>query len=123
MEDAVRFPEDPDAPGGPPAGRTGPGPLAAPGPTASRPARAVRRYLYVLLLLPFAGTLWVSRYARITPRLGGFPFFYWYQLAWVVASALIVAVVYLFTTPRRSAGRGPTPRASRGKHAEPGDGR
>jgi hypothetical protein len=29
------------------------------------------------------GSLWVPLYARSTPKLGDFPFFYWYQLVWV----------------------------------------
>jgi hypothetical protein len=29
----------------------------------------------------------------------GIPFFYWYQLLWVVIGALLTAVVYFATTP------------------------
>src|SRR4051794_31123269 len=72
-------------------------------PEAARAARPVRRYFYVLLLAPFVGTLWVSSYAHDKPRLFGFPFFYWYQLAWVFAAAGITALVYLLTTPRSGA--------------------
>ncbi len=47
----------------------------------------------LLLLLPFAGLLWVPFYDRLAPALFGFPFFYWYQLAWVpITSVLIWAV-------------------------------
>jgi len=79
-------------------------------PESARARRPVRRYFYVLLIAPFVGTLWVSLYAREKPKLFGFPFFYWYQLAWVFAAAGITALVYLLTTPRRGAppgGRGP----------------
>jgi hypothetical protein len=62
----------------------------------------MRRWVSVLLLAPFVGTLWVSTYAHLEPRLFGFPFFYWYQLAWVFASAGIVAFVYLVTSRRRT---------------------
>jgi len=85
--------------------------------------RPVRRWAYVLLLAPFIGTLWVSTYARSSPHLFGFPFFYWYQFAWVIAAAGITAFVYLVTTPRgrrRPPGRGgdaypsgPAPRRDR----------
>jgi len=34
-------------------------------------------------LLPFIGLLWVPFYNFQEPALFGFPFFYWYQLAWV----------------------------------------
>jgi len=33
-------------------------------------------------------------YARATPVLLGFPFFYWYQLAWVLLASAIMAIVY-----------------------------
>jgi hypothetical protein len=36
-----------------------------------------------LLLLPFLGILWVPLYNSRTPELFGFPFFYWYQMAWI----------------------------------------
>jgi hypothetical protein len=50
-----------------------------------------------LLLLPFAGTLVPPLFARSAPQLGGFPFFYWYLLAWVVLSAIVTGGVYLIT--------------------------
>jgi hypothetical protein len=36
--------------------------------------------MWVLLLLPFVGLLWVPFYNFEGPALFGFPFFYWYQL-------------------------------------------
>ncbi|HMC70560.1 MAG TPA: DUF3311 domain-containing protein, partial [Mycobacteriales bacterium] len=56
-------------------------------PESRRAARPVRRWAYVLLIAPFIGTLWVSTYASKSPTLFGFPFFYWYQFAWVIAGA------------------------------------
>ncbi len=47
-----------------------------------------------LLLIPFIATLWVPFYNSKAPELGGFPFFYWYQLLWVPLSALIIFIVY-----------------------------
>ena len=49
----------------------------------------------LLLLLPFLAMLWVSSYDRVEPSIAGIPFFYWYQLAWVVIGAVIVAFVYV----------------------------
>jgi hypothetical protein len=49
------------------------------------------------LLLPYAGLLFPALYARSTPTLFGFPFFYWYQFAWVLLASIIMAVVYLKT--------------------------
>ncbi len=47
-----------------------------------------------LLLLPAAGLLFPAIYARETPALFGFPFFYWYQFAWVFLTAAITGLVY-----------------------------
>ena len=48
----------------------------------------------LLLLLPFVAMLWVPFYDSIEPSLAGVPFFYWYQLAWVILSGLVIAFVY-----------------------------
>ena len=48
-----------------------------------------------LLILPAIGLLFPALYARDTPTLFGFPFFYWYQFAWVFLTAAITALVYL----------------------------
>jgi hypothetical protein len=44
------------------------------------------------------GTLIVPIYARSAPKLGSFPFFYWYQLIWVPVVALLTTICYLITT-------------------------
>lgn len=59
-----------------------------------------RRLWYWLLLIPFAATLVPPLYARSSPALFGFPFFYWYQIAWIVLSAAIVWIVYAATRER-----------------------
>lgn len=48
-----------------------------------------------LLLLPFIGLLWVPFFNLREPALFGFPFFYWYQLAWVPLSSLITWYVWI----------------------------
>ena len=55
--------------------------------------------MWVLLLLPFIGLLWVPFYNFQEPSLFGFPFFYWYQLAWVPISSLLIWLVYRRHTP------------------------
>jgi hypothetical protein len=55
--------------------------------------------MWVLLLLPFIGLLWVPFYNFQEPALFGFPFFYWYQLAWVPLSSLLIWLVYRRRTP------------------------
>jgi hypothetical protein len=51
-----------------------------------------------LLAIPFVAALWVPSYNRIEPALGGVPFFYWYQLAWILIGAAIVLTVYAIET-------------------------
>jgi hypothetical protein len=58
----------------------------------------MRRW-YLLLLLPFAGLLYPPLYATEDPELFGFPFFYWYQFAWVPVTALVTYLVYRKTRP------------------------
>ncbi|WP_025101861.1 DUF3311 domain-containing protein [Burkholderia sp. A1] len=53
-----------------------------------------------LMLLPWIALCAVPSYNRIEPQLLGLPFFYWYQLAWVPASAAITALVYIKTRAR-----------------------
>jgi hypothetical protein len=55
-----------------------------------RPSRA----WYLLLLLPFVGLLIPPLYAKDAPELWGFPFFYWYQFAWVPVAAALTFLVY-----------------------------
>jgi hypothetical protein len=50
--------------------------------------------MWILLLLPFIGLLWVPFYNDTLPELFGFPFFYWYQLLWVPITAFLTWIVY-----------------------------
>ncbi|UPG72174.1 DUF3311 domain-containing protein [Roseomonas gilardii subsp. gilardii] len=50
--------------------------------------------MWVLLLLPFVGLLWVPFYNHMQPELFGFPFFYWYQLLWVPISSFLTWLCY-----------------------------
>ncbi|WP_260705311.1 DUF3311 domain-containing protein [Edaphobacter flagellatus] len=49
----------------------------------------------LLLVLPYIGLCFPSIYARETPTLFGFPFFYWYQFLWVILTSLLLGLVYL----------------------------
>ena len=53
----------------------------------------------------FVALLWVSSYAKVRPTLGGFPFFYWYSLLWLVitTAAQFLAYQLLVARPRRRA--------------------
>ena len=50
---------------------------------------------YSLFGIQFAVLLSPALYNRVEPRLFGIPFFYWFQLLWVILGALSTAVVYL----------------------------
>ena len=63
-----------------------------------------RRAWYWFLVLPYIGTLWVPFYAKLTPPLFGIPFFYWYQILWIVLGSLITGLVLALTRPKRSGG-------------------
>ena len=52
---------------------------------------------YLLLLVQFVAVLWPPFYNRAEPHLVGMPFFYWYQLLWVIIGAVLTAIVYLAT--------------------------
>ena len=51
----------------------------------------------IVLVAALIGTLWVPFYNRTTPALGGFPFFYWYQLMWVPIVAILAAIAFLLS--------------------------
>jgi Protein of unknown function (DUF3311) len=76
----------------------------------------------VLLAAAVVGTLWVPFYNRATPALGGFPFYYWYQLLWVPVVAVLSGVSYLLVKrTQRDPGGGappgtaPPPRSGEGE--------
>ncbi|OAH13559.1 hypothetical protein STSP_32370 [Streptomyces jeddahensis] len=54
----------------------------------------VRVVIALCLFAPFVAMLWVGSYAKIEPTFIGIPFFYWYQMAWVVFSTLLTMVAY-----------------------------
>ena len=60
--------------------------------------RSCWSWWYLLLLVQFVFLLWVPSYNRLEPTLIGLPFFYWYQLLWVLISAILTAIVYFATT-------------------------
>jgi hypothetical protein len=56
-----------------------------------------KRLWYLLLGLPLLATLFPWIYASSGPELLGIPFFYWYQLVWIVLSGVVTGVVYYAT--------------------------
>jgi hypothetical protein len=58
----------------------------------------------VLIIIGIVGALWVPIYARSTPKLGDFPFFYWFQLIWVPVVAILCCLSYLLLRSRPAPG-------------------
>jgi hypothetical protein len=67
---------------------------------AKKTARAgrLKHWPRLLFLIPVAVVIWVPLYNRLAPELGGIPFFYWFQLAFVLIAACIVMGVYFIET-------------------------
>ncbi|MBO0834638.1 MAG: DUF3311 domain-containing protein [Actinobacteria bacterium] len=58
------------------------------------------RLVLLLLLIPLVAVLVPEIYNRKDPAIGGMPFFYWWQLAWIAGVAVAIGIVYRAT--RRS---------------------
>ncbi len=56
--------------------------------------------VYLFWLLPCIALLWVPSYNSVAPELFGIPFFYWYQMAWILLGSLCLRSVYLFEERR-----------------------
>ena len=59
-----------------------------------QPSERARAGWKLLLVLPYVALCFPVVYARNAPALFGFPFFYWYQFAWVVIASAIMWLVY-----------------------------
>jgi hypothetical protein len=62
-------------------------------PVAAHPF--VSAIITVLVLACIVGTLFVPIYARATPKIGDFPFFYFYLLAYMPVVAIALWIVML----------------------------
>ncbi|MFI0999208.1 DUF3311 domain-containing protein [Streptomyces galbus] len=65
-------------------------PQAPAGPVVT-PLRVV---IALCLLAPFVAMLWVGSYAKVDPTFIGIPFFYWYQMLWVLISTALTMIAY-----------------------------
>ncbi|MGW2279827.1 DUF3311 domain-containing protein [Streptomyces sp. NPDC001770] len=65
-------------------------PEPTPPPTVT-PARVI---IAICLAAPFVALLWVGSYAKVDPTFIGIPFFYWYQMLWVVVSTGLTMLAY-----------------------------
>ncbi|MER5544470.1 DUF3311 domain-containing protein [Streptomyces sp. NPDC001118] len=54
----------------------------------------VRVIIALCLGAPFVALLWVGSYAKTDPAFIGIPFFYWYQMLWVLISTALTVTAY-----------------------------
>jgi Protein of unknown function (DUF3311) len=68
------------------------------GPRTTRHSpRSGWSWWYLLFVIQFVASLWVAFYNRVEPTWIGIPFFYWYQMLWVIVGAVLTAIVYFAT--------------------------
>jgi cytochrome b561 len=63
-------------------------------PEPSRPTRAARVLVALLFTIVTVVALAVPLYNRTAPAVAGIPFFYWFQMAWILAAAGATAMAY-----------------------------
>jgi hypothetical protein len=65
---------------------------------STRPARRSSTGLWILIGIILAPAivvpLWVPLYDKADPSLWGFPFFFWFQFAMILGSAVLTIVAY-----------------------------
>ncbi|MEU1482231.1 DUF3311 domain-containing protein [Streptomyces sp. NPDC005752] len=74
-------------------------------PPTVTPARVV---IALCLIAPFVALLWVSSYAKVEPTFIGIPFFYWYQMLWVLISTALTMIAYVLWQRDQRARKGGT---------------
>ncbi len=73
---------------------------------ARRPSTGLWALIIVILLPAVVLPLWVPLYDKTDPTLFGFPFFFWFQFALILLSAVLTSVAFVLSqrTVRRRAG-------------------
>ncbi|MFI9390659.1 DUF3311 domain-containing protein [Streptomyces bauhiniae] len=54
----------------------------------------VRVVIGLCLVAPFVAMLWVGSFSKVDPTFIGIPFFYWYQMLWVLVSTSLTMTAY-----------------------------
>jgi hypothetical protein len=62
-----------------------------------RKERGQWSWWYLFFVAQFVSVLWPPLYNRADPYWMGIPFFYWYQLLWVIIGAVFTTIVYFAT--------------------------
>ncbi len=70
----------------------------------ARTPRKGANWLLLLFVIPLI-LLWPPLYNLTQPQFIGIPFFYWFQLAWILVTAALTLVVYL-AGPREAGDEG-----------------
>lgn len=71
------------------------------GPLRFQQAPGTFAVVAVMLAAAMVALLWVPSYAKLTPTLGGLPFFYWYSLLWLLLNAALQFGAYRLIVVRR----------------------
>ncbi|MFJ4690222.1 DUF3311 domain-containing protein [Streptomyces sp. NPDC088766] len=66
----------------------------APEVTTGPVVTPLRVVIGLCLFAPFVAMLWVGSYAKTDPAFIGIPFFYWYQMLWVLLSTALTVTAY-----------------------------
>ncbi len=66
-------------------------PVRARNPVAAHPFTSA--IIAILIIAAIFFTLWVPLYARATPKVGPFPFFYFYLLVYMPVVAIVLGIV------------------------------
>ena len=61
---------------------------------ARRASNALWALIVVILLPAVVVPLWVPLYDKTDPTLWGFPFFFWFQFALILLSAVLTSIAY-----------------------------
>lgn len=90
-------------------------PKRAQSPAGGRPVLSpLRAVAAACIIAPFVAMLWIPSYNKTNPKLLGFPFFYWYQLLWVVITAILMVIAFQAVKHDNDARRGGGSRSSSG---------
>ncbi len=73
---------------------------------ARRPSTGLWALIIVILLPAVVLPLWVPLYDKTDPTLFGFPFFFWFQFALILLSAVLTSIAFVLSqrTDRRGEG-------------------
>jgi hypothetical protein len=92
-------------------------------PTGGRPiVSGLRVVAAICTVAPFVAMLWIPSYNKTDPKLLGFPFFYWYQLLWVVITAVLMIVAFQAIRRDNAARRGPSAASTSASASGPASG-